>query len=379
MGNKTLKADTIELLPSEEVATINVSHTLSYDQDDIIVVWYSTTVDSTIKKESFSKISNDIRFFYNENECIHFIETIKEKIFLIISSEIHQDLLIKFNSSNAIYSIFIYSNSNEITIDTLSKIVGIYTCQSDLIQSIRENIRVYEKESAVFSLYKHKSKHTRDLTEESGSFLFFQVFKNVLLNMPQTNESKKEMIETCQIYCRQDATKLKEIEIFNKTYKATEAIKWYTENSFAYRLVNAALRTGDIQALHAFRFFIIDLSTNLSSMDNIFKKQQQQQTLKLYRGCILSTSEVQRLNDNVGNLISHNGFLSTSRLYDIAVKFTKKPKTSLQESVIFEIDVDLNNANNIILADIAQYSKFPEEQEVLFDIGISFSFILSDL
>jgi hypothetical protein len=36
---------------------------------------------------------------------------------------------------------------------------------------------------------------------------------------------------------------------------------------------------------------------------------------------------------------------------------------------LFQYQIDLNLVKNIILADIAEYSAFPEEAEVLVDIG----------
>jgi hypothetical protein len=223
-----------------------------------------------------------------------------EKIFLIISSDIRQDFLSECNSLDAIDSIFIYSESNQVMTNAMTKIVGIYICESDLIESIRKTLRLCEKNQAAFSLYNQQEKNTRDLTQESGSFLFFQLFKDVLLNMQQTLHSKREMVENCKAYCRQKANELEDIELFDKTYKSSEAIQWYTKDSFVYRLVNKALRTEDIGALYTYRFFIADVCTNLSSKHNLLKKKQQ--ILKLYRGAILPSEEIQRLKNNVGNL-----------------------------------------------------------------------------
>jgi hypothetical protein len=110
------------------------------------------------------------------------------------------------------------------------------------------------------------------------------------------------------------------------------------------------------------------MCTNLYSKYNVLKKQQQ--ILKLYRGVILSAEEIQRLNDNVGKLMVHNGFLSTSRLRSVALDFAKKSTKRKAEPVLFEIYFNLNNANKIVAADVAEFSAFEDEQEILFDLGI---------
>jgi hypothetical protein len=375
MGNKEAKSDAVELIPSEPTV-VTVDDILPVDQEDIQLIWYSTSANFHAIKESLLKISNYVHFVYSEDECLDFIKTVKsEKIFLILSSNICQDLLCKFNSFDVIDSIFIYSDSKEVTTNATTKIVGIYTCEFDLIESIRKTMRLCEKQQAAFSLYDQQEKNTRNLTQESGSFLFFQLFKDVLLNMQRTPESKKEMIERCKDYFHRNTKELQNIDLFNKTYKSTEAVQWYTQNSFVYRLVNKALRTEDIEALYTFRFFIVDMCTNLCSKYNVLKKQQQ--ILKLYRGVILSAEEIQRLNDNVGKLMVHNGFLSTSRLRSVALDFAKKSTKRKAEPVLFEIDFNLNNANKIVAADVAEFSAFEDEQEILFDLGI-FIFSYSD-
>lgn len=365
MGNKEAKLDTVELI-SPEVSTSN-------DQEDVCIICLDFQFHEI--KNSLFKISSYVYFVYSEQECLDFIKTIGiEKIFLIISSaetEIRQDLLFELNSNDIIDSIFIYSNSsNETITHSATKIIGIYTCELDLIRSIQKMIRLYERQQAAFSLYNQQEKNTRDLTQESGSFLFFQLFKEVLLTMQQTSESKQEMIDECKDYFRRNTTELKNIELFTRTYKSTEAIQWYTKNSFAYRLVNKALRTEDIEALYTFRLFIVDICISLHLQYNVLKKQER--NLKLYRGVKLSTEEIQRLNDNVGKLMVHNGFLSCSRLRSIALDFAKRSTNRDVQSVLFEIDFNLNNANKIVAADIAELSEFSEEQEVLFDLGASF-------
>ena len=137
----------------------------------------------------------------------------------------------------------------------------------------------------------------------------------------------------------------------------------------SFRFINKALRTEDVEVLYHFRFYIIDLCKQLE-----LKFLQLQATqigiLKLYRGLKLSRAEITSFEQNIGNLISTNGYLSTSRLRSVAYHFAKKPIN--REGLVcalFEYQVDLNQVKKIVVADIAQYSAFPDEAEVLVDIG----------
>lgn len=84
-------------------------------------------------------------------------------------------------------------------------------------------------------MYNKKEKATRDLSKESGSFLFFQLFKTVLKTMPRTPEAKKTMVTTCRDYYRGNLTELKNIDEFDRTYKSIDAIPWYTKETFVYK------------------------------------------------------------------------------------------------------------------------------------------------
>ncbi len=55
-----------------------------------------------------------------------------------------------------------------------------------------------------------------------------------------------------------------------------------------------------------------------------------------------------------------NGFCSTSRNRDMAVKFAK--------NVLFDIEVDFKKYPELVFADISSTSQFEEEEEVLFDL-----------
>jgi hypothetical protein len=80
----------------------------------------------------------------------------------------------------------------------------------------------------------------------------------------------------------------------------------------------------------------------------------------VYRGQILSMDEIEQLRANVNKLITMNGFCSTSRNRQMAVKFAK--------NVLFDIEVDLRKHPALIFADVSSTSQFEEEEEVLFDL-----------
>ncbi|CAF1520363.1 unnamed protein product, partial [Didymodactylos carnosus] len=351
------------------------------EQKVILILYDSENGEETKYITDYFNETNQPVLYYNERlVCTTFIHSNQnEKIFLILFYDDDVSTMLKeVHSLNSIDSIFIFCQSKTDDASSLekeySKIVGVYTERSKLIKNIEENMHLFGKQSAAFNLYDQAQKATRDLSKDSGSFLFFQLFKDVLLEMPKTVQSKSDMIAKCRQYYRGNKKESENIRLFEETYKPSESIPWYTKESFLYKLVNQALRTEDVEALYTFRFYITDLCVNLAKKFRELKRKQLKQStsvIKLYRGLQMGVNEIENLKKNVGNLMSTNGYLSTSRARQIAYGFAKKPSNKPNiEAVLFQISVDINVVEKIILADIAEYSAFPEEEEVLFDLGM---------
>ncbi len=129
-----------------------------------------------------------------------------KKIFLVVDNQPSQTLLTALKSLSQVDSLFIYSTTsdNEYENDHIENDRILNRCQNEeaLANAIRETRDELDKQTAAFSLYNQKEKATRDLSKESGSFLFFQLFKTVLMNMPKTTESKEMMLARCREYYR---------------------------------------------------------------------------------------------------------------------------------------------------------------------------------
>ncbi|CAF1482742.1 unnamed protein product, partial [Rotaria sp. Silwood1] len=239
-----------------------------------------------------------------------------------------------------------------------SIIIGIYTNLDDLCNSIKEQIVLVSKQIQTFSFFAQHERLTKDLSKESAQFLWLQVFNYVIARLPRNQQAKEQMIQMCKEYYRGNRTEIKLIEEFEQHYKAEDAIRWYSKQSFIYKLVNKALRTEDIELLYKFRFFIGDLSESLQCQHkNIVESEEQ--ILNVYRGTTLDREEVQKLKQNKEKLISTNGYLSTSRDRSLALSFALKPTKRIDVvSTLFHIQCHIKEMDeNIIFADISEYDK----------------------
>lgn len=354
--------------------------------EGITLVWYDPTIDfdedSKLTMEQLRALNDFVVFSSIEDDCVAYIKSVEhEKIFFITSGRCAEHILRQVRDLKSIDSVFIFCMRTDkyqhlLSSTEFAKVVGVYSDRASLLESIRENARLAAKQMEVFSFYdQHGEKSTRDLSKEAAGFLWFQMFKDMLMRLPRDHNAKRQMLDFCRHYYHGNRAELQFIDEFERDYTSDhpQAIAWYTKQTFLYRLVNKALRTEDIEQLHNFRFFIADLSANLvrehrQSLDDT------RRPTRLYRGLKMEKEEVLLLKQNEGNLISTNGFLSTTQIREVARNFACKPtKRTNVFSVLFEIDCGASELGaSIVFADVSQFSAFPDEAEVLFDIGATF-------
>lgn len=113
-----------------------------------------------------------------------------------------------------------------------------------------------------------------------------------------------------------------------------------------------------------FHFYIKDLSEQLEFKFKELKRKQRD-ALKLYRAVQLTQTELSDYQNSIGNIISNNEYLLTSCEYSV----TNLTEQEGAARTIIEYSVDLNVVQNTILADVQQYSAFPEQRQFLIDIG----------
>jgi Tfp pilus assembly protein PilF len=355
--------------------------TTEENKESITLLWFDPNIgsheDTEMTKQHLRQINDYVKFYTDLKLCVTYIRSIKsEKIFLITSGKRASEILPRVSNLRQIDSIFIFCMKPEryqhLT-NEYSKIIDIYTNLDALCISIREQVNLVEKQLEAFSFFDQHQQSTKDLSKQSGEFLWFQLFNHVILRLPRNQQAKQQMIEVCRQYYRGHTKQLRLIDEFERDYRPEKAIRWYTKQSFVYKLVNKALRSEDIDQLHIFRFFIGDLSESLAR-EHEKMLSSDEEILTLYRGVKLDREEFDQLKENQGKLISTNGYLSTSRLRSPALAFAMKPsKRTNAIPVLFEIQCVVKElGKTVIFADIAKFSDYPKEQEVLFDLSAAF-------
>ncbi|CAF0934612.1 unnamed protein product [Adineta steineri] len=350
---------------------------VSKNKEDIQLIWLDGNMndshDYLLTQSMLIQLNPAVQFYSHFDRCLDLIKSIKhEQIFLIVSGAFVQQILLQSHRYRSLVAIFIFCSNHQrykpLT-QEYNKIIGIFTKQHDLLESIKQKMNLVEKQTLTFSLFDQKQKSMHDLSQESASFLLHQMLIYVLKQMSQDQQSKQQMLDMCRDYYKSNKKELKKIDEFQQTYTRDKAIEWYTDECFLYKLLNKALRTEDIELLFNFRFFIIDLCSALEQENQLLKNEG---TLTLYRGTQIPNEELEKIKENIGKTISTNGFLSTSRNINVSLRFIHMNAQSNDlTSVLFEIKAN-PLLKTVVFADVGDRSRIKGEEEVLFNFNSLF-------
>ncbi|CAF4670595.1 unnamed protein product, partial [Rotaria sp. Silwood2] len=356
-----------------------------YNLENFVIIWMDNNVnqsyDTRQTKVQLRSIVNFLKIFDNSNEGISYIEKIQmEKIFLIISGTLGENVIPRIHHLSQIESIYIFcfdQDKHKLWTQKYNKVKGVYSDIEPICDELKKTISQCSNDLVPMDIIKFESnsnqqKSVHELNKQEASFMYFQLLKQLLLRMEYSKDVRDEMIEECRLHYADNQTQLKYINEFHCNYNPSEALRWYSRECFLYQILNKACRTQDIDRLYKFRFFIKDLHNQLKQLQTEFFElvSDMGTRLTVYRGQNMSRNEFEKkLKNNVNGLLSVNTFWSTTLYRELAEGYALNG--SDMESVLFQISIDGNVDKNPI-AYIQDFSSMTAENEVLFSIGTVF-------
>ena len=350
--------------------------------ESFFLIWFDPNIENVKRtSKTLSRINGLIRYFLDLEQCVAAIHSIKtSKIVLVVAAEVFQSLLPCIKSCFRVDSVLIYCNESDksnIEQNKHPKVFDVYSNLDYLVSGMEHPVKQLDQHLKLQRLF-GACKSDKDVILDFGNFLWLHTFIEAArrlywIGMKKDNSHQLyKLFFLAQTYYRGDSKNLEIVYKFRENYRPEDAIRWYTETSFPYKMMNKAFRTEKFDLIFPFLFFILDLKESLTREH--CKLEGKEEKLVLYRGSTLRRAEVERLKHMAGELISINGFLSTSRSRPVAEAFSGTVDDFLGNTgVIFEIECDLSLLGNMmIFADVAEFSRKPDEKEVLFDISSVF-------
>ncbi|CAF1239386.1 unnamed protein product [Adineta steineri] len=280
------------------------------------------------------------------------------------------------NNIPQLHSIYIFNDTKilpETLIKKSQKIKSVHTNVDDLCKGLQLGIKQYHQDSIAVSFIPINEIASADnLNQLDPTFMYTQLFKEILLNMEHNSQAIKDFIT----YCRQNNPESSDnIDRFEKEYSAQSAIWWYTYPSFIYSMLNDSLRSMEGDTIINLGFFIHDLHLQIQQLHQQQVNSYHGKPFLVYRGQGLSKTNFEKLQKTKGGLLSFNNFLSTSTDQDIPLIFALSASGNAETvGILFIMSID-PSIKPAPFASIKELSYFREEDEILFSMHTVFRLV----
>lgn len=352
--------------------------------ENYLVIWADKKFDSN--KSDFKNTLNKLRSVVNEvNQCMTVEECSKildenkhVTTFLIVSGALGERLVPNIHAMPQIDTIYIFCTNkpwHDVWAKRWNKIKDVYTSIDPICEALELSVKQCNLDNtslSIISANKNDDNSNQDFNHLEPSFMYTQIFKDILLEMEHEQTSIKALVKFCQDEYQDNTEEIKIINEFEDTYEPSKAVWWYTRECFIYKMINGALRTLDGDIIIRMGFFLCDLHRQIESLYKTQLSQDQEKELLVYRGQRLSIDDFNKFRKNKGGLISFNSFLSTTKKRPISLHYAKHALSKPGHvAVIFQMFINYT-ISSTPFADISTISLFKKEAEILFSMHTIF-------
>ncbi|CAF4141088.1 unnamed protein product [Adineta steineri] len=277
------------------------------------------------------------------------------------------------NDIPQLHGIYIFNDTKilpEQLVKKWQKVKSIHTNIDDLCQGLQLSIKQDQQDSIAMSfITANEMTSTYNLNQLEPTFMYTQIFKDILLDM----KHGKEAIKHFTAYCRaHDCVSPKYIDRFEKEYSSQLAIWWYTFPSNIYSMLNYGLRTLGADIIITMGFFLRHLHQQIQQLYEQQINSYGKKPFLVYRGQGLMNSDFEKLEKTKGGLISFNNFLSTSKDKEVSLEFAECASIAPDTvGILFIMSID-PCIKSTPFAFIKEVSANKDEEEILFSMHTVF-------
>lgn len=355
---------------------------------------FNCNVESHTMIHEIKTLNCHLEFFHSMHDLNNYLSAVNnEKLILIVSDYFSALVFGCIDDLLAIPYIYILTTENRTHyhvswITSYSNVRGAFDDMKLLLSKITQDVSVLvekKEHSNIFeSITQINMATTRSIFAKQLQSKCFHLLLEILVQTtPESHTTKKRMAQysraanSCGEFNKDNEKHLQLVNEFENDYTAKAALRWYTRESFVYRLLNRILRTNNLDAMLDFGFYITDLHNELRKLCSIQTQSYDTVDMHVYRGQYMKPDELRKIQLNVEGVLAISTFFSTSRKLDVAiVNSGAGSQRPLFESVLFDIQINKEDAKFHIFANVPKKSEreneHENEYETLFTFGTSF-------
>jgi len=338
-----------------------------------MIVWHDPSVDFGQNQQYRQRLEKfcEVKTFTEWERASAFLLKVR-KTCHVITSGTNGDLLVKeINSRNNVSRIYVFCENKDYHSNwakNYQKVVCVKTDILDILSQIEQNLLELDKKRAFRTNFPAFAPIFNDSDKSEMNSL--HLFLKVIPSFKNRKQAKSDVVALARaIYS--DPRDLGWIEDFEKAYneyKKEDILNRYTQPSFLYKIVNNCLRVATCDSIQYSRLLLKDIEEAIREQ---YQEKSKHFNGLLYRGTYLSEEEWSNLKANLNQEIEMHGFLSTSKDKNTAVQFIQN---DLVKRALITIVVPKGpNEEEQGFADVEEFSYFPGEKEILFNVRSRFT------
>ncbi len=344
------------------------------------LVWLDESIDEINNDDCRNSITklrqvvNTVNTFTDVDECIGFINDIKEeKTFIISSGALGQTTVPVVHDKPQVSTIYIFCSNkarHEKWAKEWPKIQGVYTDITHICEALKQTAQDCDQNSVSISFVKSTDGASNEkLDQLDQSFMYTQILKEILLTIDFEQSHINEFLTYCRKQFVGNTIELKNVDKIQKEYRLHQPIWWYTYDCFLYSMLNRALRMMEVDLIIKMGFFVRGLHNHIAELHTEqYGGHHGSDSFIVYRGQGLSQTDFDQLKKTQSGLLSFNNFLSTSENRNVSLDFARRTMniTSLV-GVLFVMKID-PSISATPFANVRNDSYYQEEEEILFSM-----------
>ncbi|CAF0761669.1 unnamed protein product [Adineta steineri] len=377
------KPSKLSIKSSHETKTSSVRQSRQRRAPNYLLIWVDASIDQADKDcqntlAHLKNVVNDVSLCTEPNQCIQVLNQVdKERVFVITSGSLGQHLVPRIHGIPQLDAIYIFCGNksrHEGWTQSWKKIKGVHTNIKDICQALQLVVKQCDQDTiAVSFLALNEMASTENLNQLEPTFMYTQLFKEILLDMEYDRKAIKDLAVCCREVFNGNTSELKFINEFERDYDSQQAIWWYTRECFTYKMLNQALRLMDADIIINMGFFLRDVHQQIQQLHEQQVNSYGRKPFIVYRGQGLMKPDFEKLQKAKGGLMSFNNFLSTSKAKEVSLGFagraSSKPDTV---GILFIMSID-PRLKSTPFACIIELSYFKaQEEEILFSMHTVF-------
>ncbi|CAF4120659.1 unnamed protein product [Adineta steineri] len=347
-----------------------------------LLLWVDANIDKANKDcqntlAQLKNVVNDVNLCTETNQCTQVLKKVdKERAFVITSGSLGQDLVPEIHDTPQLEAVYIFCGNksrHEGWTQNWTKIKGVHTKIKEICQALQLAVKQCDQDTiAVSFLTINEMASTDNLNQLEPTFMYTQLFKEILLDMEYGDNATKDLAACCREVFTGNPSELQVINEFEHDYRPQNAIWWYTRECFTYKMLNQALRTMDADIIINMGFFLRDVHQQIHQLHEQQVTSYGRKSFEVYRGQGLMKADFEKLQKAKGGLMSFNNFLSTSKDEKVSRSFARRVSAEPNKvGILFIMSID-PCLKLTPFASIKEVSYFKAEEEILFSMHTVF-------